>query len=152
MGNPNVISSFSRPFTIRGQRYSFHETKMTRSRNHRARSTKKKDYKKAHCTARRRKDIDQVQDDIEKVADLQTDNLVFDVDDDLPGLGQFYCLQCAKHFADKLTLDQHKKSKPHKRRVKDVAQTKYTQEEADRAAGKTKELLPKLRNGVSRME
>ena len=58
---------------------------MTRARNHRSRATKKKDYKKAHCTARRRRDVDQVQDDIEKVAELQTDNLQFEEDDDLPG-------------------------------------------------------------------
>ncbi len=24
--------------------------------------------------------------------------------DDLPGLGQFYCVQCARHFADDATL------------------------------------------------
>jgi hypothetical protein len=35
-------------------------------------------------------------------------------------------------------------SKIHKRRLKDVAQEQYTQEEADRAAGKTKEILPKI--------
>lgn len=121
---------------------------MTRARNHRARTTKKKDYKKAHCTARRRRDIDQVQDDIIKVAELQTDNLQFEEDDDLPGLGQFYCLQCAKHFADQVNLDNHKKTKPHKRRVKDVAQQQYSQTEADRGAGKTREVLPKVRANV----
>ena len=125
---------------------------MTRSRNHRARATKKKDYKKSHCTARRRRDLDQVQDDVEKVVVAGVDNLEFEVDDDLPGLGQFYCLHCAKHFADQVTLDNHKKSRPHKRRLKDVAQPKYTQEEAERGAGKMREILPKLRSGDESMK
>ena len=121
---------------------------MGRSRNHRARTTKKKGYKKAHCTARRRRDIDQIQDDIVKVKSVGATTLEFEADDDLPGLGQHYCLECAKHFADQATLDEHKKSKPHKRRVKDVQQQQYSQAEADAGAGKTREVLPK----ISRMD
>jgi hypothetical protein len=41
-----------------------------------------------------------------------------------------------------------KKTKPHKRRVKDVAQQQYSQTEADRGAGKTREVLPKVRANV----
>jgi len=93
-----------------------------------------------------------VQDDVEKVVVAGVDNLEFEVDDDLPGLGQFYCLHCAKHFADQVTLDNHKKSRPHKRRLKDVAQPKYTQEEAERGAGKMREILPKLRSGDESMK
>ena len=56
--------------------------------------------------------------------------------------GQFYCLECARHFNDQHALDEHRISKVHKRRLKDLAQKKYTQEEAEFAAGKTKEVLP----------
>lgn len=115
---------------------------MTRARNARARSTKNKKYKKEHDTKRRRRDIDQVQDDIERVEAEGKANIVFELDDDLPGLGQFYCLQCAKHFSDQATLDLHCKTRPHKRRLKDVAAPKYTQAEADAGAGKTREVLP----------
>lgn len=66
----------------------------------------------------------------------------FELDDDLPGLGQFYCTQCARHFADDLSLSRHLVTKDHKRRLKDVAQQQYSQREADLAAGKTVEVLP----------
>jgi bud site selection protein 20 len=66
----------------------------------------------------------------------------FDADDDLPGLGLFYCTPCARHFIDSQALEEHMSSKVHKRRLKDVAQEQYTQAEADAAAGKTKEILP----------
>lgn len=32
----------------------------------------------------------------------------FEVDDDLPGLGQFYCTECARHFTDDATLVLHR--------------------------------------------
>lgn len=37
---------------------------------------------------------------------------------DLPGLGQFYCVPCARHFADAVTLETHNQSKLHRRRIK----------------------------------
>eukprot|EP01039_Chlorochromonas_danica_P009819 gene9819-10861_t len=114
---------------------------MTRTRNHRARATKNKQYRKGSSTKRRRRDIDQIQDDLKK-EERQGRALEFQPDEDLPGLGRFYCTPCARHFADQETLDVHCKSKVHKRRLKDVAQEQYTHEEAERAAGKTKEVLP----------
>jgi hypothetical protein len=41
-----------------------------------------------------------------------------------------------------VTLTAHKQTKPHKRRLKDLALPKYTQQDADLAAGKTIEVLP----------
>ncbi len=102
---------------------------------------KKKVYKKAHATWCRPRDIDQVQDDLRKEKE-QGAKMSFHADDDLPGLGQFYCTPCARHFSDQGTLDNHCTSKPHRRRLKDVAREQYTQEEADRGAGKSKEILP----------
>jgi bud site selection protein 20 len=88
---------------------------MTRTRNKRSRTPSKKCYKKQHDTKRRRRDIDQIQDDIEK-AKLIGAPMTFEADDDLPGLGQFYCTPCGRHFADQVTLEAHEAGKLHKRR------------------------------------
>jgi len=119
---------------------------MGRVRNSRRKTSKTKSYKKLAKTANRRKDIDQIQDELEKQAETGK-AMAFEVDEDLPGMGQFYCTPCARHFADQATLSEHESTKLHKRRLKDVAQNKYTQAEADRAAGKTKEALPPAHGG-----
>jgi hypothetical protein len=36
--------------------------------------------------------------------------------EDLPGLGKFYCVECAKWFEGESSLEQHRKGKVHKRR------------------------------------
>lgn len=89
---------------------------MGRTRNHRSRTTKNKQYKKSHDTKRRAKDIDQIQEELEKVQQGQTQPISFDFDDDLPGGGQFFCITCARHFADTSTLEKHNETKPHRRR------------------------------------
>ena len=43
--------------------------------------------------------------------------MTFELSDDLPGMGQFYCLDCARHFSDEKTLATHKLTKDHKRRL-----------------------------------
>lgn len=52
-----------------------------------------KHLKKKYRTKRRTKDLDQIHDDMvpEQAAKLLSQK----VDTDLPGCGQFYCLQCA---------------------------------------------------------
>ena len=104
-------------------------------------TNKKKVYKKAAKTWCRARDLDQVQDDLAKEKE-RGKKLEFEVDDDLPGLGQFYCTSCARHFSDQATLDGHLVTKLHKRRLKETKQEKYTQDIADMGAGKTKEILP----------
>lgn len=99
---------------------------------------KNKNYKRAHATKSRRRDVDQIQDDLKKEASAGH-TLSFPIDEDLPGLGQYYCTPCARHFIDEFTKNAHVKSKLHKRRIKDVSQEQYTLEEAERGAGKTKE-------------
>ncbi|CAM9742887.1 unnamed protein product [Phaeothamnion confervicola] len=103
--------------------------------------SKNKQYKKGHATKSRRMDIDQIQDMLraEREANKKT---TFEQDDDTPGLGMFYCTPCATHMVDQETLNKHCLSKRHKRRLKDVAQEQYTHMEAERAAGKTKEVYP----------
>lgn len=88
---------------------------MTRTRNHRARCTKNKQYRKGHGTKRRRRDVDQIQDDLKK-EELQGKALAFEYDEDTPGSGQFYCTPCGKHFINQHALDAHIVSKVHKRR------------------------------------
>lgn len=36
--------------------------------------------------------------------------------EDLPGMGQHYCIECAKWFETEVSLVGHQKGKPHKRR------------------------------------
>ena len=52
-------------------------------------------------------------------------------DEDKPGLGQFYCISCARHFANKESLAHHWKSKQHKRRLQNVMEEPHTQKEAE---------------------
>ncbi|XP_038614300.1 zinc finger protein 593 [Tachyglossus aculeatus] len=56
-------------------------------------------------------------------------------DPDLPGSGQHYCLACARYFVDAKSLKSHFKSKDHRKRLKQLSEEPYTQEEAERAAG-----------------
>ena len=75
--------------------------------------------------------------------------------EDLPGLGRYYCVECAKWFEGEYSLVQHRKGKNHKRRsvqhgvhvdlISDAYHTRlralrdepYTQKEAEAAIGLT---------------
>lgn len=89
---------------------------MGRTRNHRHRATKNKQYKKQHSTKNRLKDIDQIQDDLIKEVGKGEDNVKQPFDDDLPGMGQYFCTPCDRHFIDQDSLSRHQASKIHKRR------------------------------------
>jgi bud site selection protein 20 len=58
-----------------------------------------------------------------------------ELDETKPGLGQFYCIPCAKYFENEKALAHHQRGKVHKRRLKVIKQGPYTVEEADMAAG-----------------
>jgi bud site selection protein 20 len=88
---------------------------MGRVRNSRRRTSKNKQFKKGVDTKRRPRDVDQIQDDIKKEHELQQ-KMGFEIDEDLPGLGQYYCTECGRHFSDQSTLESHQQSKLHKRR------------------------------------
>ena len=88
---------------------------MGRVSHSRRRTSKNKEYKKAVDTKRRPRDVDQIQDDMAKEKELGAKK-TFEIDEDLPGLGQYYCTTCARHFSDQGTLDLHEVSKFHKRR------------------------------------
>ncbi|KAJ0612965.1 putative transcription factor C2H2 family [Helianthus annuus] len=38
------------------------------------------------------------------------------LDEDLPGMGQYYCLHCDRYFANVAVRDEHFKTKRHKKR------------------------------------
>ena len=55
--------------------------------------------------------------------------------EDLPGLGEFYCIECAKWFEGEHNLAGHRKGKNHKRRVKELKAEAHSQKAADAAVG-----------------
>ena len=68
--------------------------------------------------------------------------------------GLYYCLYCDRYMPDQATLEIHQKCKIHKMKyaiggelissVKKANEEQYTQEEAELAAGKSKEVYPKI--------
>ncbi|KAI0165081.1 hypothetical protein GGR52DRAFT_93888 [Hypoxylon sp. FL1284] len=85
-------------------------------------------------TRRKTRDLDQIK------ADLRSPKHLAQFKDtkareDLPDLGRWYCTECAKWFESEVNLVVHRKGKPHKRRVKQLAEEPYTQKEAEAAIG-----------------
>mmetsp|Transcript_81659 Transcript_81659/g.214355 ORF Transcript_81659/g.214355 Transcript_81659/m.214355 type:complete len:120 (-) Transcript_81659:51-410(-) len=85
----------------------------------------------------RTKDIDQVHDDL-KIPEKFVPG-VLEKDEDLPGMGQFYCIACARFFVSAETKAAHEKSKLHKRRLQKAKDEPHTQRDAEIAAGMTHE-------------
>ncbi|XVF76439.1 hypothetical protein PTKIN_Ptkin13bG0266100 [Pterospermum kingtungense] len=57
-------------------------------------------------------------------------------DEDLPGMGQYYCLHCDRYFANVDVRDEHFKTKRHKKRLKQMSgPAPHTQLDAELAAG-----------------
>ena len=58
------------------------------------------------------------------------------LDDDTPGAGAHYCVSCARYFVSGHALAKHAATKPHKRRLKQLAGAKpHSQADANAAAG-----------------
>lgn len=72
-----------------------------------------------------------------------------EVDLDVPGAAQNYCLHCARYFIDEQALSEHFKTKVHKRRLKALELEPYTIEESERAAGHGNFKLPNKRKIVT---
>lgn len=98
-----------------------------------------------------RKDLDQIYDDVDvtvketggEIGELAPLSKHVAVNEDLPGAGQFYCVETGRYFADAESLERHKKTKFFKKRVKELKTgKKYTQDDAEFYAGVTKEKLP----------
>ena len=66
-------------------------------------------------TRRHTRDLDQVHADLKDEKHLAEFKNAKPIED-LPGLGQNYCLECAKFFESEANMLAHKKGKVHKRR------------------------------------
>ncbi|CAL8091757.1 unnamed protein product [Calicophoron daubneyi] len=84
---------------------------------------------------RRTRDIDQVWNDVKEENIQKRVAEATKPDEDLPGLGQHFCITCSKYFIDQRTMDTHVRGKPHKRRLRALKEAPHTQDDADRAAG-----------------
>ncbi|KAK0610454.1 hypothetical protein B0T17DRAFT_544592 [Bombardia bombarda] len=84
-------------------------------------------------TRRWLRSVDQVKEDILSPRHLEIYKET-KANEDLPGLGQHYCIECAKWFETDYSLTKHSKGKPHKRRLKDL-ENPYTHKDADAAVG-----------------
>jgi len=73
------------------------------------------------------KPIDEVYDEIHapKFEEVRVRTREKPLDESLPGLGQFYCMSCARHFVSAVSLDTHSKTKAHKRRIKELRHKPY---------------------------
>lgn len=87
-------------------------------------------------TRRHTRDLDQIHADLHQEKHLlrYTETKA---PEDLPGLGQWYCVECAKWLESENNFEAHKKSKPHKKRVRQLKEEPYSQKEAEAAAGYT---------------
>jgi bud site selection protein 20 len=102
---------------------------------------KEKKYKKKCWLKHRAMDTDEIQEQIEK--SVETGKPIdFQYDDELPGGGQFYCVETGKHFTDDTALANHKKSRYYKKRCKELKEEKYSQGTSEWAGGMSKEVLP----------
>lgn len=120
-------------------------------RGHRA-HTKKKHFKKYFLSTKNRsKDVDQIQEELadgkvkDKIGYIAKRDGAYEYNEDLPGGGQFYCIETGRHFVDANALENHKKTKSYKKRLKELKEKIYNQDEADLGAGITKEVLPSVR-------
>ncbi|OLN87619.1 Zinc finger protein bud20 [Colletotrichum chlorophyti] len=85
-------------------------------------------------TRRKTRDVDQIKADMLSARHLRQYKETKAIED-LPGLGQHYCIECAKWFETETSLVGHRRGKPHKRRVKQLKEEPYTQKEAEAVIG-----------------
>ncbi|EEP80596.1 conserved hypothetical protein [Uncinocarpus reesii 1704] len=82
------------------------------------------------------RDYDQVRNDIDSARHLEIYKETKDVED-LPGLGQYYCVECAKWFESEYNMTAHRKGKNHKRRIRLLKEEPHTQKLAESVVGLT---------------
>ncbi|KAF4622674.1 hypothetical protein G7Y89_g14349 [Cudoniella acicularis] len=85
-------------------------------------------------TRRRLRDLDQISADLRSPKHLEQHKSL-KAAEDLPGLGQYYCVECAKWFESEHSQATHLRGSTHKRRVKALKDEPYTQKEAEAAIG-----------------
>lgn len=89
---------------------------------------------KRYKTKRRTRDLDLILNDLSS-PDSITKLKQQEEDENLPGLGQYYCVYCAKYFLNLNAFKSHLKGKVHKRRVKELSVNPYTTLESEAATG-----------------
>merc|ERR1711957_13325 len=96
-------------------------------------TSKNKQFQKIRKTKRRVKDIDEIQTDLmpQNIVKMQVQKL----DEDLPGLGQFYCVFCARYFINPASLKTHFTSKEHKKQIKRSNEPMYTINDSKKYGG-----------------
>ena len=100
------------------------------------RTAKNKAKHKVLKTKHFQKHLDQIHEDLKP--ENQSRLLNQPIDEDLPGLGQFYCIECSRYFTSQPDLERHRKSKPHKKQLRLLRDKPYTHEDAERFAGMTR--------------
>ncbi|XP_045771291.1 zinc finger protein 593 homolog [Maniola jurtina] len=103
--------------------------------------------KKRWRVRNRKKDLDEIDVDLK---DENAEKLLNqDVNLDVAGAAQHYCLHCARYFIDDRALTEHFRTKVHKRRLKALELEPYSIEESERAAGLGNFKLPTKRKIVT---
>ncbi|KAI5062817.1 hypothetical protein GOP47_0021364 [Adiantum capillus-veneris] len=104
---------------------------MGRCPNHK--NSKKKGL--SHKSARRAKFLSKGVDMIYQELSVGAVVKTLPLSEDLPGMGQFYCLHCDRYFASAGVRDDHFKTKRHKKKVKMMqGDAPHSQLDADLAA------------------
>jgi len=85
-------------------------------------------------TKRRTRDLDQIKADLANQKHLSQYHSTKSPED-LPGLGEWYCIECAKWFEGEHNLVVHRKGKIHKRRVRMLKDEAHSQKAAEAAIG-----------------
>jgi len=93
--------------------------RLRRSRKHHAHKLQK-----LQKTKRKKRDLDQIYEDLQPEEVKKFTSL--EVDLDLPGQGQFYCISCSRYFITNKVLIEHFQTKLHKKRVKQLKEKPYT--------------------------
>lgn len=80
------------------------------------------------------RDLDLIRSDLRSTKHL-TQHKESNAAEDLPALGQHYCIECAKWFEGEYNLAAHRRGKNHKRRVRMLKEEAHSQKAADAAVG-----------------
>nr|CAD2159806.1 unnamed protein product [Meloidogyne enterolobii] len=98
------------------------------------------------------KDLDEIKETMERPEKLAK-VVNQPVDEDLPGAGQNYCVECDRHFINDKVLKNHKKTKVHKNQLKRLKEQQHSQKDADLAGGLgVEEPVVKKKDGIERNE
>jgi bud site selection protein 20 len=80
------------------------------------------------------RDLDLIKSDLKSTKHL-TQHKESTAAEDLPALGEHYCIECAKWFESQYNIAAHRRGKNHKRRVRMLKEEAHSQKAADAAVG-----------------